>query len=182
MGVLGHECAVLIEPFVQWSKGPFVLFKYAQTLNGAIGGGIISSQASREYVHALRDRIDLLVIGGNTVRVDRPILDARLVGGRAPDILIYSKKRRFNEKIPLFGIEGRHVYIEDSLDRIEEHSFVMIEGGEGMMKATKRVVNWYLQFVAPKCRAMENYRFDKKIEFLHTRKMDKDLMIWSRNG
>ncbi len=182
LGVLEEECEVLIEPFVRWSHGSFVLFKYAQTLNGAIGGGIISSQASREYVHALRDRIDLLVIGGNTVRTDRPILDARLVGGRPPDILIYSKKKRFAKKIPLFGIEGRHVYIEDSLEKISQYSFVMIEGGEGMMKATKRVVDWYLQFIAPKCRAMENYRFDKKMEFLYTRKIDKDLMIWSKNG
>ena len=182
IGVLEPQCKELIEPFVKWSMGSFVLFKYAQTINGVIDGGIISSQASREYVHALRDRIDLLVIGGNTVRIDRPILDARLVGGGAPDILIYSKKKRFNEKIPLFGIEGRSVYIEDSLDRIAEHSFVMIEGGEGMMRATKRVVDWYLQFVAPKCRAMENYKFDKKMEFLHTRKIDRDLMIWSRNG
>lgn len=182
VGVLERQSQELIEPFVKWSNGSFVLFKYAQTFNGVVKGGIISSQASREYVHALRNRIDLLVIGGNTVRIDRPILDARLVGGRAPNVLIYSKKKSFSDNIPLFGIEGRHVYIEDSLERIAQHSFVMIEGGEGMLRATKMMVDWYLQFVAPKCRALENYRCDKKIEFLHTQKIDRDLMIWSQNG
>ena len=182
VGVLERQCQELIEPFVKWSNGSFVLFKYAQTFNGVVKGGIISSQASREYVHALRDRIDLLVIGGNTVRIDRPILDARLVGGRAPNVLIYSKKKKFSDNIPLFGIGGRRVYIEDSLERVAQYSFVMIEGGEGMLRATKMMVDWYLQFVAPKCRALENYRCDKKIEFLHTRKIDRDLMIWSQNG
>ena len=37
------------------------------------------------YVHTLRDKIDLLVIGGNTVRIDKPTLDARYIAGRAPE-------------------------------------------------------------------------------------------------
>ena len=182
MGVRQKECADLIEPFLRWSKERFIFFKYAQTINGNLTHGTISNIASRTLVHALRDRIELLVIGGNTVRKDRPLLDARLVHGRAPDVLIYSKKLHFDETIPLFSVKDREVYIEDSFKRLEEYRFIMIEGGEGMLQATRRLVDWYLIFVAPKSVDGANYRFNKKMEFLHQRNLEGDLVIWSRNG
>ncbi len=182
VGVLEERAKELIEPFVKWSRGRFVFFKLAQTVNGAIKGGIISSLESREYVHRLRDKVELLVIGGSTVRADRPLLDARMVEGRAPDILIYSRKKGFDKKIPLFGVEGRKVYIESTLDRIKNYRYVMIEGGEGMLKATRAVCDWYLWFVAPFMLDIKNYKLDKKITFLKTLSLKSDLMIWSRNG
>jgi len=133
-------------------------------------------------VHRLRDKIDLLVIGGNTVRIDRPILDSRLVKGRAPDVLIYSKRVRFDEKIPLFGVPDREVFVESSLKRLEEYRFIMIEGGEGMLKATRSLVDWYMIFVAAKSLEKPNYAFNKKMRFLHTRGVGEDLLIWSKNG
>ncbi len=182
VGVCEEEAKDLIEPFLKWSRGSFVFFKLAQRLNGTITGGTISSLTSREFVHKLRSKIDLLVIGGGTVRADRPILDARLVGGRAPDLLIYSHKKEFNSKIPLFGVSDRKVYIEESLERIKEHRFVMIEGGEGMLRATRMITDWYLWFVAPQCANDANYRIEKKLTFLKTQRFDKDILIWSRNG
>ncbi len=182
MGIEEKEAATLIAPFIKWSKSRFIFFKLAQSFNGGIRGGIISSFGSREYVHRLRDKIDLLVIGGNTVRTDRPLLDARLVQGRAPDVLIYSKKRNFDRRIPLFGVEKREVFIEDSFERIKDYRYVMIEGGEGMLKATRALADWYLFFVNPSLFSQENYKIDKKLTLLHMRKIDKDIMIWSANG
>ncbi|MDP3466469.1 MAG: bifunctional diaminohydroxyphosphoribosylaminopyrimidine deaminase/5-amino-6-(5-phosphoribosylamino)uracil reductase RibD, partial [Sulfuricurvum sp.] len=106
-GVMEEEGRKLLEPFITWQKKPFVFFKWAQRLDGTVNNGIISSQASREHVHALRDRCDLIVIGGNTVRVDRPTLDSRLVNGKAPDVLIYSRDKDFDTSIPLFSIPNR---------------------------------------------------------------------------
>lgn len=40
----------------------------AQTLNGSIDGQI-SSQRAKLYVHMLRDKIDLLLIGGDTIEL-----------------------------------------------------------------------------------------------------------------
>jgi len=182
VGVCKEEARDLLEPFVKWSQGRFVLFKLAQHLNGGITGGTISSLASREFVHKIRSKIDLLAIGGATVRIDRPRLDARLVGGPAPDLLIYSKEQKFNKKIPLFSVKDRKIYIEDSLEKIMKHKFVMIEGGEGMLKATRGIVDWYLWFVAPTLSKEENYKIEKKVTFLKSVKIDKDIMIWSRNG
>ncbi len=182
VGVKEQEAKDLLEPFVKWSKGRFIFFKYAQTLNANITGGVISSLASRELVHKLRDKIDLLVIGGNTVRIDKPTLDSRLVGGSAPDVLIYSKKQNINPKIPLFKVNDRKVFIESDLEKIQEYKFIMIEGGEGMLRVTRSLVDWYMVFVAPKMLARTNYALNKKVTFLHTQKIGEDLLIWSRNG
>ncbi|OHD90310.1 bifunctional diaminohydroxyphosphoribosylaminopyrimidine deaminase/5-amino-6-(5-phosphoribosylamino)uracil reductase RibD [Sulfuricurvum sp. RIFCSPLOWO2_12_FULL_43_24] len=149
-GVLEDEGQKLLEPFIRWQSNPFVFFKWAQRLDGTIDNGTISSKSSREHMHALRDRCDLIVIGGNTVRSDRPTLDARLVEGKAPDVLIYSHNNEFDRTIPLFNIPNRQVFVEASLEKINKYRLVMIEGGMGMMEATSEVANWYLSYIAPK--------------------------------
>ncbi len=101
----------LIEPFLIWQERAFVLFKIAQTANGKIGGGYLSSKESLEHVHQLRLACDYMVIGGNTVRVDRPTLDCRFIEAKAPDIVIYSKQKDFDREIPLFKVKDREVNI-----------------------------------------------------------------------
>lgn len=150
MDVLPYEGANLLAPFVAWQTKPFVFFKWAQRLDGTVDGGLISSTASREHVHNLRDKCDLIVIGGDTVRTDRPTLDARMVNGKAPDVLIYSRQTHFDRLIPLFTIANRRVFIESSLERIKNYRLVMIEGGARMMEATRDVCDWYLSYIAPK--------------------------------
>ena len=90
--VLEKECENLLIPFKSWQNKTSIFFKMAQTLNGSIDGQI-SSQRAKLYVHMLRDKIDLLLIGGNTIRTDKPTLDTRYIKGREPDIFIYSKNR-----------------------------------------------------------------------------------------
>lgn len=149
-GIMESEGQKLLEPFIQWQSNPFVFFKWAQRLDGTIDNGTISSEMSRKHVHALRDKCDLIVIGGNTVRIDRPTLDARLVEGKAPDVLIYSCEEEFDRTIPLFNVSNRQVFIESRFDRIKEYRLVMIEGGAGMFEASRDVCDWYLSYIAPK--------------------------------
>ena len=182
VGVKQKEANDLLEPFIKWSKKRFVFFKFAQTLNANITAGVISSLASRELVHRLRDKIDLLVIGGNTVRVDKPKLDSRLVGGRAPDILIYSKTKEFSSSLPLFKVPHREVFIASTLQKLDEYRFIMVEGGEGMLRATKELIDWYMIFIAPTMLEQPNYLFCNRVNFLHTQKIGTDLLIWSKNG
>lgn len=73
--VLQKESNALLYPFKRFLHDNFIFFKWAQRLNGTIDDGNVSSIESRTHVHALRDVCDLLVIGGNSVRVDRPTLD-----------------------------------------------------------------------------------------------------------
>ena len=173
------RCFDLIEPFIKWTKERFIFFKLAQTLNGAVTGGYISSESSLNWVHQIRDKIDLLVIGGNTVRIDRPTLDSRRVKGKNPDVLIYSKSKNFDKTIPLFNVKNRKVFIEDSLEKLKEYNFIMVEGGENLYKELKDFVNWKIFIVSPKINMLENFKADDNLELLHIEKRD-DLILWGR--
>jgi diaminohydroxyphosphoribosylaminopyrimidine deaminase / 5-amino-6-(5-phosphoribosylamino)uracil reductase len=173
----------LLFPFVQWQKGPFVTFKWAQRLDGSIEGGIISGQASRRFVHAMRDAADLLVIGGNTVRTDRPILDARMVGGKAPDVMIFSKSDDFDRTIPLFGVKNRNVMIASDLETINQYRNVLIEGGPSMFDALKMHCDMYLCFVAPTSGGTIQFlKESQRFEIKHLSRCGEDVMQWMVNG
>jgi len=180
-GVMESEGRALLEPFIRWQKNPFVFFKWAQRLDGTIDGGTISSTSSRTHVHALRDRCDLIVIGGNTVRSDRPILDARLVDGKAPDVLIYSHHDDFDRTIPLFDVLNRKVFVESSLDRITQYSLVMIEGGAAMMEASCNVTDWYVSYIAPKIGggSLGLGNITEDFEVMNA-KINEDIILWMK--
>lgn len=85
------EAEELIAPFakVQRIGLPFVTLKLAQTLDGRIADATgasrwITSPASREYVQALRRRMDAIMVGAETVRADNPSLLPRHDKGRCP--------------------------------------------------------------------------------------------------
>ncbi len=182
-GICKEEGEALLLPFLRWREEHFVCFKWAQRLDGTVDGGIISSEASRRQVHAMRDCCDLLVIGGNTVREDRPVLDARMVEGRAPDVLIYSKSDDFDRSIPLFGVEGRKVFIDDSFECIENYNNILIEGGPGMFEATKSLTDCYLAFVAPKSGGTIPFtKSTGSFKFLHTSREGDDLTLWLKGN
>ncbi|MEU5209367.1 bifunctional diaminohydroxyphosphoribosylaminopyrimidine deaminase/5-amino-6-(5-phosphoribosylamino)uracil reductase RibD [Streptomyces sp. NPDC020742] len=68
---------------------PFVLWKYAATLDGRIAAADgtsrwISSPESRADVHRLRAAADAVIVGSGTARADDPQLGAR-IGGLADD-------------------------------------------------------------------------------------------------
>jgi len=173
------RCFDLIEPFVKWSESKFIFFKLAQTFNGSITGGYISSDESLNWVHKVRDKIDLLVIGGNTVRIDRPTLDSRRIKGKAPDVLIYSKTKEFDKTIPLFNVKERKVFIENSLKKIDEYNFIMIEGGEKLYNELKNFVDWKVFILSPKIYDRINYKSVDEFEIIHTLKND-DLIVFGR--
>ncbi|RUM72741.1 MAG: bifunctional diaminohydroxyphosphoribosylaminopyrimidine deaminase/5-amino-6-(5-phosphoribosylamino)uracil reductase RibD [Sulfurovum sp.] len=182
-GVLEEECKALIEPFMIWQERAFVLFKIAQTTNGRIGGGYLSCRESLTHVHRLRSLCDRLLIGGNTVRTDRPTLDSRFVPqGRAPDVTIYSAHERFDEKIPLFAVPQRRVCITDDLSFLQSPSFVLVEGGEGMLKALQAQIDWMLIYQTPKLSTHDlSYNIDMHLAFLHQAQSGIDMRIWSKN-
>ncbi len=181
-GMCKEACEALLEPFRVWQDRAFVLFKLAQTTNGRIGGGYLSSSASLKHVHQLRAVCDRLLIGGNTVRVDRPTLDCRFTGNLAPDVVIYSARDDFDKQIPLFNVPNREVRVSRDLTFLQHPSFVMVEGGEGMLNALQSHIDWLLHYQTPKLSTHElSYNTQMHLAFLHTEKKDVDLMIWSKN-
>lgn len=92
--VLESECRRLIEDFLVYvTHGrPFVFAKSAMTLDGwtATSTGHsqwITNEASRAFVHHLRDRVDAVMVGVGTVLADNPSLTARLSRRKGRDPL-----------------------------------------------------------------------------------------------
>ena len=90
-GVAEQACRDLLADFLVWQEGkrPYVFLKLASTLDGRVATRTghsqwISSQASRQRVHALRAQIGLaggaVLVGGGTLAMDNPLLTARPQG------------------------------------------------------------------------------------------------------
>lgn len=89
VGLLAHLARRLAGPFVKLAtrRLPYVYAKWAMSLDGRIAtrsgdSKWISSEESRRVVHALRGRMDAIVVGIGTVLADDPLLTARPPGPR----------------------------------------------------------------------------------------------------
>jgi diaminohydroxyphosphoribosylaminopyrimidine deaminase / 5-amino-6-(5-phosphoribosylamino)uracil reductase len=179
LGCMKKEAYELLYPFLKWSSGTFIFYKMAQTLNGSIDGQISSNQ-TKAYVHTLRDKIDLMMIGGNTVRTDKPTLDARYIAGKAPDIFIYSKNKVFDTNISLFKIPDRKVFISDDLFKLLDYKFVMVEGTYTLIDVLKERIDYLVLLVSPKIRKGLNAlnEIDMDFEIIHENFIGKEKIIY----
>ena len=179
LGVLENEGNNLLLPFLSWQNKTSIFFKMAQTLNGTTNGKISSNRALA-YVHALRDKIDLLVIGGNTIRIDRPTLDTRYIQGNNPDVFIYSKNKIFDNNIPLFKTANRKVIISDDLFKLLDYKFVMIEGTYNLLEKLKQRIDFIILIISPKIKNGDNALNEINIDFeiMHENFIGEDKIVF----
>jgi diaminohydroxyphosphoribosylaminopyrimidine deaminase/5-amino-6-(5-phosphoribosylamino)uracil reductase len=90
-GLLEDAAAQVLAPFIKLrsERRPWVIAKWAMTLDGKIAAASgdsrwISGESSRARVHALRGRMDAIVVGRGTAAKDDPLLTARPSGPRTP--------------------------------------------------------------------------------------------------
>ncbi|MCG3127861.1 MAG: Riboflavin biosynthesis protein RibD [Phycisphaerae bacterium] len=83
-GVLEAEAARLVAPFVKLTTHgrPWVIAKWAQSIDGAIGTRTgdskwITDEAARADAHRTRSRVDGIMVGVGTVLADDPLLTCR---------------------------------------------------------------------------------------------------------
>lgn len=86
VGFMRAEAERLAAPFItcQTLRRPYVILKWAQSIDGKIAtrsgdSKWITSKESRRSAHALRARVDAIIVGVETVLADDPDLTARWV-------------------------------------------------------------------------------------------------------
>jgi diaminohydroxyphosphoribosylaminopyrimidine deaminase / 5-amino-6-(5-phosphoribosylamino)uracil reductase len=84
IGVRTAEANWLLAPYRKLiaTGRPWIIAKWAMTLDGKLATRTgdsqwISSEASRAVVHQLRGRVDAILVGSGTARIDNPLLTAR---------------------------------------------------------------------------------------------------------
>jgi GTP cyclohydrolase II len=87
---------------------PYLVLKYAQTLDGRIatsGGDSkwISGTQERRVSHALRAACDAVLIGAGTVLADDPLLTVRMVPGASPIRVVLDSTLRVPADAQVFG-------------------------------------------------------------------------------
>jgi diaminohydroxyphosphoribosylaminopyrimidine deaminase/5-amino-6-(5-phosphoribosylamino)uracil reductase len=110
VGVCEREARKLNEAYIKYitTGMPFVIVKIAQTLDGRISDSKgyskwITSDAARERVHQLRSRVDAVMVGANTVRIDNPMLTSHGVGGHNPMRIVLSRSGDLSSSLRLFA-------------------------------------------------------------------------------
>lgn len=108
IGILEKEAKRLNEVFIKWikRKQPFVIVKAAMSLDGKIAtrtgdSKYITGNEARKHVHQLRNDVDAVMVGVNTVIKDDPQLTPRLVTGKDPIKIVVDSKLRMPFKCNL---------------------------------------------------------------------------------
>jgi len=105
IGILREKAKKLNEVYIKYikTKRPFVILKLAMSLDGKIATSTgdskyITSLASRKYVHQLRNDVEGVMVGINTIIKDNPLLDSRLIKGKNPKKIIVDSELKIPEK------------------------------------------------------------------------------------
>jgi GTP cyclohydrolase II len=98
---------------------PYVVLKYAQTVDGRIAtqrgdAKWISSEAERRISHGLRAACDAVLVGVGTAIVDDPQLTVRMVPGSSPLRVVLDSTLRLPSTAHVFDDEARTVALTTS--------------------------------------------------------------------
>lgn len=141
VGVLEEEARRLNEVFIKYitKNKPFVILKTAMTLDGKIATTIgdskwISNEKSRYYVHKLRHKVSVIMVGINTIIKDNPKLTTRLneIEGKDPIRVIVDSKGRVPISSNILNIKSNSKTIIATTDKMDKNKVKEIEakGGE----------------------------------------------------
>ncbi|WP_261361565.1 bifunctional diaminohydroxyphosphoribosylaminopyrimidine deaminase/5-amino-6-(5-phosphoribosylamino)uracil reductase RibD [Aeoliella straminimaris] len=122
IGLMQQEARHLLAPYLKLvtTGRPWVIAKWAMTLDGKIATHTGSSQwitgtKARQRVHQLRGRMDAIIVGSRTARVDNPLLTARPPGVRRATRIVLghldpeSQLANSAHDAPLIVVRPRHV-------------------------------------------------------------------------
>lgn len=157
LGLEAKKVATELLPYLKHrtSRRPFVILKLASTLDGYIAASDYSSkwitgEEALTDAHQLRSESDAILVGANTVRVDNPELNVRLVEGRDPLRIVLGKVDQNRKAQPVLQWEKSP---EELLDYLGEKNILqlLIEGGSKVAGSfhKKQLIDKYVIYFAP---------------------------------
>lgn len=148
-GVLESECRRLNEAFTRWITAgrPHVTLKAAVSLDGRIAARRsgeprwITGEDSRAEVHRMRNAIDAVLVGANTVLRDDPLLTTRLPGdkGRTARRVVLDARARTPPNarvlVPVKGAHATQIYVGDDVP--ESKSAALASAGAEVFRVAR---------------------------------------------
>lgn len=126
-GILEKECIELNKRFFTFHQKfrPYIILKWAQSLDGIIGNKgqrmLISNDYSNRLVHKWRSEEAGILIGTNTTLHDNPFLTVRLWEGKNPVRIVIDKKLVLPTSLHIFNEEAKTIVYNASKNSIEEN-------------------------------------------------------------
>tara|TARA_B100000212_G_scaffold298561_1_gene242841 strand:+ start:5378 stop:6472 length:1095 start_codon:yes stop_codon:yes gene_type:complete len=122
LGLCEKESLELNKAFIHRNiKGTaFGVFKWAMSIDGRLGlpngeSKWITNESSRSLVHEFRSEFDAIVIGGNTLRKDNPLLTTRGIKKPEPLRVVFTKTLNLPDKSKLWDTkESKTLVVYDS--------------------------------------------------------------------
>lgn len=134
--VLAAAAARALEGFLTWQRcgRPHVTLKLATSLDGCIARADgesrwITGEAARAHAHGERARVEMILVGGGTLRTDSPRLDVRLPGleDRGPRRAVLTRGA---------APDGWEVLVTpDAIRTLQNVDHLLVEGGAGAASA-----------------------------------------------
>jgi len=127
-GILEEKCKEINEAFIKLitEKKSFITLKIAATLDGKTAEHTgfskwITNEESRKYVHKLRFFSDAVMVGGNTIRNDNPLLNVRKNNKilKEPLKIIVSKSLNFSTNLNIFKNKDSIVFLTSEKNKGE---------------------------------------------------------------
>jgi diaminohydroxyphosphoribosylaminopyrimidine deaminase/5-amino-6-(5-phosphoribosylamino)uracil reductase len=143
--VLRKAADALNRPFFKFMREgmPWVTLKAAVTLDGKLATSTgdskwVSGEESRLHVHRLRNQVDAIIVGANTVRLDDPQLTTRLPKGRDAARVVLDARLSTSAKATLVGQRSRAPTIFATTDEApRDKELALVQGGSEVWRLGK---------------------------------------------
>lgn len=141
-GVLAAEAEALNRPFFKAMRTglPWVTLKAGITLDGKLATASgsskwITSAASREAAHHLRDLSDAILVGAGTVEADDPRLTTRLPGGRSAVRVVLDPALRLGPRAALADTREARTIVVTAADLASPRAKALAARGVELWRA-----------------------------------------------
>jgi diaminohydroxyphosphoribosylaminopyrimidine deaminase/5-amino-6-(5-phosphoribosylamino)uracil reductase len=138
-GVAEDQCRKINSRFFSFheKRWPYVILKWAQSADGFIdvkrgensgtGPHWITGKSERILVHKWRAEEQAILVGGETVRIDNPLLNVRDWNGNSPVRLILSGSGMIPEELAMNKLIGSQVIFSFYPEKIKSPGSILVK-------------------------------------------------------